>query len=152
MATHSSVLPWRIPGTGEPGGLPSVGPHRVGHDWSDLAAAAAHSWEIGLRVKSICPSSPGQVPRCWMGWASCGLRASWGLLNRQVGQEETTCLIVVWRPVPLKDLSSNFWRAFSPKWVVTCKELANFHWQFLGRKRSPFFWNHPVRSSWKSSL
>ena len=40
MATHSSVLAWRIPGTGEPGGLLSVGLHRVGHDWSDLAAAA----------------------------------------------------------------------------------------------------------------
>ena len=43
MATHSSVLAWRIPGTGEPGGLPSMGSHRVGHDWSDLAAAAAVS-------------------------------------------------------------------------------------------------------------
>ena len=32
MATHSSVLAWRIPGTGEPGGLPSMGWHRVGHD------------------------------------------------------------------------------------------------------------------------
>jgi len=41
MATHSSVLAWRIPGTGEPGGLPSMGSHRVGHDWSDLAAATA---------------------------------------------------------------------------------------------------------------
>ena len=41
MATHSSVFAWRIPGTGEPGVLPSVGSHRVGHDWSDLAAAAA---------------------------------------------------------------------------------------------------------------
>ena len=40
MATHSSVLAWRIPGTGEPDGLPSTGSHRVGHDWSDLAAAA----------------------------------------------------------------------------------------------------------------
>ena len=40
MATHSSVLAWRIPGMGEPGGLPSMGSHRVGHDWSDLAAAA----------------------------------------------------------------------------------------------------------------
>ena len=37
MATHSSDLAWRIPGTGEPGGLPSMGSHRVGHDWSDLA-------------------------------------------------------------------------------------------------------------------
>ena len=41
MATHSSVLAWRIPGTGEPGELPSMGSHRVGHDWSDLAAVAA---------------------------------------------------------------------------------------------------------------
>ena len=41
MATHSSALAWRIPGrTGEPGGLPSMGSHRVRHDWSDLAAAA----------------------------------------------------------------------------------------------------------------
>ena len=41
MATHSSVLAWRIPGTVEPGGLPSMGSHRVGHNWGDLAAAAA---------------------------------------------------------------------------------------------------------------
>ena len=40
MATHSSVLAWRIPGTGKPGGLPSMGLHRVGHDWSDLAVAS----------------------------------------------------------------------------------------------------------------
>ena len=38
MATHSSVLAWRIPGMGEPGGLLSMGSHRVRHDWSDLAA------------------------------------------------------------------------------------------------------------------
>ena len=41
MATHSSVLAWRIPGTGEPGGLPSMGSRRVRHDWRDLATAAA---------------------------------------------------------------------------------------------------------------
>ena len=41
MATHSSVLAWRIPGTGEHGGLPSMGSHRVGHDWSELEAAVA---------------------------------------------------------------------------------------------------------------
>ena len=40
MATHSSILAWRTPGTGEPGGLPSVGSHRVGHDRSDLAAGS----------------------------------------------------------------------------------------------------------------
>ena len=45
MATHSSVLAWRIPGTGEPSGLPSMGLHRVGHDWSNLAAAATAGLE-----------------------------------------------------------------------------------------------------------
>ena len=42
MATHSSTLAWRIPGMGEPGGLPSMGSHRVGHDCRDLAAAAVY--------------------------------------------------------------------------------------------------------------
>ena len=41
MATHSSVLAWRIPGTGDPDGLPSIGSHRVEHDRSELAAAVA---------------------------------------------------------------------------------------------------------------
>ena len=76
MAAHSSVLAWRIPGTGEPGGLPSMGSHRVRHDWSDLAAAAAadllwwlykniQSWEFpaGLSVRIRCPRclGPGSV-------------------------------------------------------------------------------------------
>ena len=41
MVTHSNILAWRFPGMGEPDGLPSLGSHRVGHDWSNLAAAAA---------------------------------------------------------------------------------------------------------------
>ena len=53
METHSSVLAWRIPGTGEPGGLPSMGSHKVGHNWSDLAAAAAaqndYMWGISAQ-------------------------------------------------------------------------------------------------------
>jgi len=48
MANHSSVLAWRIPGTGEPGGLPSMGSHRVGHDWSDLAAAAVTKQQYSI--------------------------------------------------------------------------------------------------------
>ena len=47
MATHSSVLAWRIPGTGEPGGLLSMGSHRVRHNWSNLAAAAAAKGKKG---------------------------------------------------------------------------------------------------------
>ena len=57
MAAHSSVLAWRIPGMGEPGGLPSMGSHRVGHDRSDLAAsvAAGHvPGTHGLLCKRLC--------------------------------------------------------------------------------------------------
>ena len=59
MATHSSVLAWKIPGIGEPGGLPSMGSHRVRHNWSNLAAAARIlAWEIhwteeSCRLQSI---------------------------------------------------------------------------------------------------
>ena len=60
MATHSSVLAWRIPGTGEPGGPLFMGSHRVGHDWSDLAAAAAYStqrliywWQVPFTLGGI---------------------------------------------------------------------------------------------------
>jgi len=57
MATHSSILAWRIPGMGEPGGLPSMGSLRVGHDWSDLAAAAAREkthFRLGT-FSILCP-------------------------------------------------------------------------------------------------
>ena len=60
MATHSSVLAWRIPGTGELGGLLSTGFHRVGHDWSDLAAAYFLWMPHTLtNVKTLCPAI------CW---------------------------------------------------------------------------------------
>ena len=57
MAPHSSVLAWRIPGTGEPGGLPSMGSHRVGHDWSNLAAAAAAK----DGKEEVIPNSPQSI-------------------------------------------------------------------------------------------
>ena len=54
MATHSSILAWRIPGTREPGGLQSIGSHRVGHDSGDLAAvAAAWCWRKTLKIRRI---------------------------------------------------------------------------------------------------
>ena len=55
MATHSSVLAWRIPGIGEPGGLPSIGLHRVRHNWSDLAAAAAAALFL-KELRKLCLS------------------------------------------------------------------------------------------------
>ena len=83
MATHSSILAWRIPGTEEPGGLPSMGLHRVRHDWSDLAAAAVASpgnSRFPLRNYSSLNSdqwfewdwsySPGQRVNMWSSLAS----------------------------------------------------------------------------------
>ena len=76
MATHSSVLAWRTPGTAEPGGLPSLGSHRVGHDWSDLAAACpiilqnlehlkTSEWSIREFRNSICENSKWEsTTRC----------------------------------------------------------------------------------------
>ena len=65
MATHSSVLAWRVPGTGEPDGLPSMGLHRVGHDWSDLAAAGAAAvlWYLLTQILSILPPQSGVQER-----------------------------------------------------------------------------------------
>ena len=54
MATHFSVLAWRIPGTGEPGGLPSMGSHRVGHDWSDLAADSILKSRAVTLLTKVC--------------------------------------------------------------------------------------------------
>ena len=77
MAIHSSVLAWRIPGTGEPGGLLTMRSHRVGHDWSDLAAAAvrndcaisACSHPPPLSIKDLAPCvlgvSVGVGVRLW---------------------------------------------------------------------------------------
>ena len=55
MANHSSVLAWRIPGTGEPGGLQSMGSLRVGHDWNNLVAAAATPTKIPLVKAMVFP-------------------------------------------------------------------------------------------------
>ena len=66
MATHSSILAWRVPGTEEPGRLLSMGLHRVGHDWSNLAAAAA--------AKFTCTFiSPLSSSATLSGWKICSL-------------------------------------------------------------------------------
>ena len=70
MATHSSVLAWRIPGTGVPGGLPFMGSHRVGRDWSDLALLVLLSF--GLHLHGISFSRPSlsvcMCPLVWGGY------------------------------------------------------------------------------------
>jgi len=82
MATHSSILAWRISGTEEPGGLPSMGSHRVGHGRSDLAAAACREqspktcpewgtarWRQGLQAEPTACLPPEGMPREESEWA-----------------------------------------------------------------------------------
>ena len=61
MATLSSVLAWRIPGTAEPGGLPSMGSHRVRHNWSNLAAAAGCLCVISSLGKTLLKGDSGRM-------------------------------------------------------------------------------------------
>ena len=75
MATHSSVLAWRIPGTGEPGGLSSMGSHRVGHDWSELAVAAAAA---ACRQRRQWHPTPVLLPGNSHWWRSLVGCSPWG--------------------------------------------------------------------------
>ena len=105
MATHSSVLAWRIPGTGEPDGLPSMGSHRVGHDWSDLAATVAaagvhwRDWCWGWNYNTLATSceelTHWKRPWCleglgaggegdergWDGWMASPTQCTWVWVN-----------------------------------------------------------------------
>ena len=90
MATYSRILAWRIPWREEPGGLPSMGSHRVGHDWSNLAAAAAgNKWKIN----SIC-CSPGTVGGfSWRMHHLNSLHCSFSSLHIGSRQKDTCTLV-----------------------------------------------------------
>ena len=90
VAPHSSILAWRIPGMGEPGGLPSMGSHRVGHDWSDLAAAAA-SW--------FC-----YAPGCWGPFVEMFVPDS--VTGYSLSRFATVLSSVAWMHIPFMQLVS----------------------------------------------
>ena len=78
MATHSSVVAWRIPGMGVPGGLPSMGLHTVGHDWSNLAAAAADLKAADLlRPRGPAPQRRSSDVQIRLG-KYCSFSGPWG--------------------------------------------------------------------------
>ena len=85
MATHCSVLAWRIPGTGKPGGLPSMGSHRVRHDWSGLAAAAA--------TMTLCARQQGRHRYKEQTFGLCGRRRGWDLREWHWNMFIITCII-----------------------------------------------------------
>ena len=82
MATHSSVLAWRIPGAGEPDGLPSMGSCRVGHDWSDLAAVAAYIYiYIYAHTHTNTYTEGEEGVRGWDGWMASLMQCTWTWAN-----------------------------------------------------------------------
>ena len=79
MATHSSVLAWRIPGTGEPGGLPSMGSNRVGHNWSDLAGSGDITWRKKWKPTPV-----------FLSWKSHGQRSPVGCVHGITKEPDVT--------------------------------------------------------------
>jgi len=95
MATHSNVLAWRIPGMGEPGGLLSMGSHRVGHDWSDLAAVAAaiwHCYEYTIIYLTI-PLFPDMLAVC-----------NWSIINNTSNEHLWSLLFPLFRAHVLQEI------------------------------------------------
>ena len=76
MATHSSVLAWRIPETEEPSGLLSMGSHRIGRDWSDLAAAAAAELIMTWKHESNLQNQDAVFSGPLDPWMPCALRTN----------------------------------------------------------------------------
>ena len=125
-ATHSNVLAWRIPGTGEPGGLPSMGSHKVGHDWGDLAAAESNNysrpwfiflntshilWKVGqnpyaIELRQICNTNyiPKRQVWFWRGTSA----VTFGYIILPHAMLETFHLLTL----------SRFRLYFSPPWSV----------------------------------
>ena len=115
MATHSSVLAWRIPGTGETGGLLSMGSHRVGHDWRNLVVVvASHSEENSS---------------CW--WRGS---ESWA---RKMGNA-LKLLLDHGSPLP-NDYSDAY--LFIPAAQIFCVMWLRIKFTYLGNGKNLIFWN-----------
>ena len=121
MATHSTVLAWRIPGTDEPSGLPSMGLHRVGHDWSDLAAAAVHANKVMLK---ILQARLQQYINCELPDVQAGkaeepeieLPISAGLSKKQESSRKTSISALLTTPKPLTMWLTTNYGKFWKRW------------------------------------
>ena len=162
MATHSSILAWRIPGMGEPGGLPSLGSHRVRHDWRDLAAAAAVLgtlliWrEIGKFRTSLLAQTVKRLPTTWETWVwSLGWEDP--LEKEMATHSRTVAWKIPWTEEPGRLQSRELQRAtslslsFREVWAYckTWDKNRNEGAELKGRKEP---WRQEVRGEVKTNL
>ena len=139
MATRSSVLAWRIPGTGEPGGLPSLGLPRVWHDWNDLAGTENYVYSQDSQG-----SASGKEPACQRRRHK---RRVWSLVPEDPQEESiaTYSSILAWRILRTKKSGG----PLSMRWQSpACLKQLSLHTHTQNKKRYSFFlfYNLPSRS------
>ena len=129
MATHSSVLAWRIPGMGEPGRLPSMGSHRVGHDWSNLAVVAWFSVlpRIGWTILTL-------IFCVVVVWGCVMWRFSWAECPRWYSHTSGSCCLVL-TGAPLNCQCKNLyvastWRGYLTAWWLGSETGLLHKWVF----------------------
>ena len=128
MATHSSVLAWRIPGTGEPDGLPSMGSHRVRHYWGDLAAATLH-------CNFTCLGAARRL--CWVHrkeplWSGSSLDTQSKQFTVNLGSHTNKIYMKIEYNTTQCDICYNFmWGKLLDIWSWTeqSKEIATLSWR-----------------------
>ena len=145
MATHSSVLAWRIPGMAEPGGLPSMASHRVGHEWSNLAAAAAAATFI-LWPNNF-PKAPPAIVVVFSCYAVCDSFATSWTVAHQAPPSMGFPKQEYWSGLPFPspgDLPNSRITSMYPAWQVDSRPLSHqgsFHYNtttLTGKVLSPY--------------
>ena len=151
MATHCSILAWRIPGTEEPSGLPCMGSHRVRHNWSDLAAAAA-PWKKSYDK----PTQHIKKQKCYFAdkgqsIQSYGFSSShvwiWELDHKENWEPKNWCF---WTVILEKTLES----LLDSKEIKPVNLKGNQSWIFIGRAdakaEAPTLW--PCDARWLDGI
>ena len=136
MATHSNVLAWRVLWTEEPGGLLSVGSHRVGHDWSDLACMHVLEKEMAYS----CLENPRDGGAWWA--AAYGVIQSQTQLKRLSSSSSSKSEDLKWINNDCKSNSPSYGKSKKVTWLFLAPWQTSFFFFFWWDKAFPGFFSH----------